>query len=625
MQRTTSTTATEATTGATRRHARRRWAAASVAAVVVAGVAVSSGGVGTAAGPTTLIPIGSDYQAPTLELFARAAAEHSANASVRLLVLPITYGTDPLVTSKSERKKNLTLADTRRGQIEAACNVVKLPGQTCTATLVPALVRSDASLQSNLDLFTADIDGMFVLGGDQTVAMGVVAGTPLEARMDALYRTGVVFGGNSAGDAVQSLTMINGYVGDNGAPEGMRQGAIDVYTYDGPGDLTRGLSFGMPVTIAEQHVFERGRLGRALNVSATYDRPVLGMDQATGGVVTDNDRLTSVTGATAGLVVDPDTFGSTHVFGGPNQTLAVRDIVTHILPPGPYGYDFATDRPMLNGVAVAPPTPTAYPTFSVAAGAGPLLLSGGIAATPANGVGQRFVTASGGAASTIVVLATGYARAADARAAAKSIATALQPGVTAPIQAIVVDARTDVAATVAAIDAASGIVLTAPDAGTVLGALAGQPAITAAVRSNWETGATLLADNAAAAALGTTMSVDAPYTDIEADASADFLTSGVQVAAGLGWVGNLSVTPRLVVDYRWGQAYRVLATSPSSLSVGIDVGTAVEIAGGTAVVRGDNAAVVLDGRGATFGTGTNGALANLWTVVDTFVDGQTLA
>lgn len=38
-----------------------------------------------------------------------------------------------------------------------------------------------------------------------------------------------------------------------------------------------------------------------------------------------------------------------------------------------------------------------------------------------------------------------------------------------------------------------------------------------------------------------------------------------------------------------------------------------------------SAAVVVDGRKATFGTGSNGSLAAGWMVIDTFVAGETLA
>ncbi len=85
---------------------------------------------------------------------------------------------------------------------------------------------------------------MYVLGGDQTVAMQVVAGTPVETAMADAYARGAVFGGNSAGDAVQSRNMINGYTEGNGYTESLRKGALDVWTDDGAGDLPEASSSG---------------------------------------------------------------------------------------------------------------------------------------------------------------------------------------------------------------------------------------------------------------------------------------------------------------------------------------------------------------------------------------------
>ncbi|MEI7743649.1 MAG: hypothetical protein WCK58_07865 [Chloroflexota bacterium] len=80
---------------------------------------------------------------------------------------------------------------------------------------------------------------MLVLGDDQTVAMQAVAGTPLEARMAAAFAGGTPLGGNSAGDAVQSRTMMNGYFGANGPAQPMRQNVVDVWTYDGTHRISR--------------------------------------------------------------------------------------------------------------------------------------------------------------------------------------------------------------------------------------------------------------------------------------------------------------------------------------------------------------------------------------------------
>src|SRR5687767_2199228 len=101
----------------------------------------------------TYVPIGSGYSSYTLQLFARQAVQHDTDSTVEILVIPITFATNAFSITNGERQQNLTLADNRRGLVESACNAVKLPNQTCHAVLAPVLVRDDAYLQSNLDLF----------------------------------------------------------------------------------------------------------------------------------------------------------------------------------------------------------------------------------------------------------------------------------------------------------------------------------------------------------------------------------------------------------------------------------------------------------------------------------------
>ena len=180
-----------------------------------------------------------------LQRFAQAAVQHDTNGVVDILVIPITFATDPFNISNGERQQNLTLADNRRGLVESACNAVKLPNQTCHAVLAPVLVRADAYLQSNLDLFPPELDGMYILGGDQTIAMQVVANTPFESEMADAFNAGAVVSGNSAGAAVESLNMIGGYTGNNGPENGFQQGIVDLWLPGGSDPNRRGLSFGI--------------------------------------------------------------------------------------------------------------------------------------------------------------------------------------------------------------------------------------------------------------------------------------------------------------------------------------------------------------------------------------------
>jgi hypothetical protein len=100
----------------------------------------------------------------------------------------------------------------------------------------------------------------------------------------------------------------------------------------------------------------------------------------------------------------------------------------------------------------------------------------------------------------------------------------------------------------------------------------------------------------------------------------------VTLAAGLGLVDGLAVTPRLLPDQHWPQLFQVArAAGDDAVGVGLDVGTAIRIDGGAASAIGDSAVVVVDGREATWTIGDNGAIGGAWLVLDTFANRDAVA
>lgn len=575
----------------------------------------------------TLNPIGSDYRPDTLQQFARAAALRDTSTVVDLLVLPITYGTDAYSTTKGERKKNLELAETRRAQVEEACNAVLLPGQSCRVVLAPVLIRSDAYLQSNLDLFVPDLDGMYILGGDQTIAMQVVANTPFEERMASAFNLGAVVSGNSAGAAVQSRNMISGYTGDNGPENGFQQGSVDLWTYDGPEDAARGLSFGISNAVFEQHTYQRGRIARLINASFTTGLLGIGMDAGTGALVADESLLSEVTGATSAFVSDLHTYQAAGSFAGPTQSLAIRGVATHLIPPGAFGYDLALRQPVVGGQLLPAPDVSgrSFDALRLPAGYGAMLLAGDLSGDLGGTVMQRFAAVSGGPQDArLVVLAMGHAKSSEAKAAAKAYASQLEAMVDAPVKWFVVDAKVNVPAVQGAIAGATGILVTAPDQTRVLDAFSAAPEIAAAIHSTWTGGKALLLDNAAAAAAGQAISADPTPTSgsLEDDSQGDFLYDGVDIRPSLGWIPGVAVEPRMVMDRHWGRIYNHLFRDAQLLGVGIDVDTAIELSGSGATTWGRNTLVVLDGRFASYALGANGALGETYVLLDTYVEGE---
>src|SRR5688572_1878689 len=572
----------------------------------------------------TYVSIGSGYSSDTLQLFARQAVQQDTDGTVEILVIPITFATNAFNISNGERQQNLTLADNRRGLVESACNAVKLPNQTCHAVLAPVLVREDAYLQSNLDLFPAQLDGMYILGGDQTIAMQVVANTPFEEKMANAFNAGAVVSGNSAGAAVESLNMIGGYTGNNGPENGFQQGSVDLWLPGGSDPNRRGLSFGTTSLILDQHEFQRGRIARLINTSFTTGLLGIGADADTGMVIVNEDTLTDVTGETSVIVIDQHTYNATGQFAGPTNSLAIHGLTTHLIPPGAFGYDITKRRPLVNGQPLAAPSLASrnFGAQHLPSGYGPLILAGDLSSDRAGSAAQRFVTLSGGSNARLLVLTLGYAKSTDAQANAKAFASALQPFVSNTVQWFVVDSKNQTAVQ-NAIGNATGVLVTSPDQSRVMNALAG---IAPTLRNAWASGKVVLADNAAAAALGQAVSTDATPTSssLEGDSMGDFLLSGVTIQPGLNWISGITVEPRMVMDRHWGRAYNHLYRNHALLGLGVDVNTAIEFTATGAKVWGKNTVVVFDGRYASYALGTNGALSERYVLLDTYVEGDTL-
>ncbi|NNM46502.1 Type 1 glutamine amidotransferase-like domain-containing protein [Knoellia koreensis] len=607
-----------------RRTVRTALSACVVTLVVPAVVAVAPAG---AAPPTgTLVPIGGGYERPSLEGFSRIAAEGASGPTVDLVVVPSSYG-----DKAKDRAENLALAQQRTDQIDAICDSVVPPPYTgCTATLAVLLNRKDAMNPANSTIFDApSTDGIYVLGGDQGIAMQVLAGSPAEQAMERAVTRGVALGGTSAGAAVESRNMINGFTGKLGPADGLRQGSTLMWWGDDP-DLERGLSFGSQRAIFDQHFYQRGRFGRLLSTIATSDeryagqsRLGVGVDYATGVRADDDTTLSGVFGASSAAVVDFETLNATHQWVGPLALLSARNVLTHLLTPGTAAYDMTTRTPSIDGAPVAPPAPTGWRAPS-APGTGTTYLGGGLLdGAVKDGALPDFVrTASAGVASPkqsrIVVVSASSGDTATAQAYAAALKTAgwagsvvtstYGPGWTAP----------DLAG-------AAGVVVTAADATTLAPAM-GDASFRSWVGGAARTAPAFLADDHMAAAVGARWSPKADPTSstVEDQGIAAFRADDAQWQPGLGLV-SASIVPSLTSEYRWGRLYAATMADPTQLAFGVADGTAVALSPGAgARVAGGISVVVADGRQATYSTASNGAIGAVNVVLDVFAAGEAL-
>lgn len=577
-------------------------------------LALSLTGAAVAAeGDRVITPIGGGYEIPTLEAFALASAEGATGPTVDLVVVPAAYGDAP-----RDRAENLELAQERTDQIDAACDaVVTAPFTGCTTTLAVLLDRADALDPANAEaLADPATDGIYVLGGDQGLAMAVLADTPAEAAMQEASDRGAVVGGTSAGAAVESLSMINGYVGDLGPEDGLRQGSTLMWWGD-DGDAERGLVFGSTATIYDQHFYQRGRFGRTLSTIATADEraatsPVgVGVDYGTGVRSTGDHTLSDVFGQGSAALVDLESLGATHEWVGDPAVLSARGVLTHLLTTGS-SYDLVTRSYSRGGTAIpnpadtpwTPPTDTSTGTLVLGGGDAPAVgVADAVAAARAGGVakGDRIVVVAVGAKKT----ATPYVKAVKAAGWTGSVSTAAygakQPDVSG----------------------ARAVLLVGEDP-VAVGARLSQPAFRTWVNGVVATQSVVLTDGAMTAALGDWYSPKRRSTsaaDRETLGIESFHVGDAAWQPGLGVV-DATLVPWLNTEFGWGRLYEGVSGDPATLAVGINAGSSVTMTGAVAETGGS--VVVADGRAGSYWTASNGAIGASGVILDIFGPGEQL-
>jgi len=585
-----------------------------------------TGGAARADDPTTMTPIGGGYTLETLQGFGRAAADGASGPTVDIVVVPSSYGDAP-----EDRAENLALAQERTDQVDAACDdVVSAPFTGCTAVLAPLLNRADADDPENSASITEQTDGLFILGGDQGLAMSILADSPAEAAMQAAFERGAAVGGTSAGAAVESRTMINGYVGDLGPWDGLQQGSSLIWWGD-DGDRERGLSFGSQRAIFDQHFYQRGRFGRLLSTLATSDEHFggaskvgVGVDYATGIQNTGDRTLSHVFGASSAAVLDLETLSSPIEWVGRNKVLSTRNVVTHLMTPdAPHSamsYDLVARKLTLAGSMVKAPRPGRWNAPSFHRARGTVYLGGDVLGEDTTSVLHTFVAEARAAVrkpsqARIVVIALD----ASESGAARDYASALtEAGWTGKVEQMTYGARHTVPT-----DGATAVVVVGEDP-TKIGAAVADWVFARYLTKAVTRTPVVLADRHAAAILGQWWSPKADPTgsNYEDEAIENFRTGDGQWRRGLGLV-NSTIVPSLTYDYRWGKLFDAGQRDHNTPALGLGEDTAVRLAPRRpAAVVGVGSAVVLDPTQARWWTGPNGAIGAANVLLNTFGAGD---
>lgn len=620
------------------------------AAICLAPVSVEAHG---GAADRILVPIGGDYT--TNPDFARVVISKATGQSVDFLVGPTAYA-----ETKEEAIENgdYDLALERTADLQAACAAIvdttKFP-QGCHASLLDLWSTPDASSPAVLAaLSSSALDGVYFLGGDQGAAMAVIAGTPAEAKLGTAYKRGVIVGGTSAGNAIESRTMSNGYTDYGDASVGLHIGAVDMW-YGDPADPTRrGLDFGSQKAMFDQHLYERGRFGRLLNETAqtadhfgNYGLVGVGADLDTALVVKNDKTITEIFGYTSVTITDFRSLGSKWKWldadgekvtnpspiDTPTAALSVQNVLTHLLAPkaksngkSAITYDLDTRLPTLNGVDVrTPPCDWSHFSADKLRADKAILVGGDLSVGPDwptdSNVLREFISRADSNGDILIVTAA-YSDTDYETDDIQSYKESLQlSGWTGGFKV----KRYPETFTNAQLNNAAGVIFLGGNQENLPAVLA-NTAYVAFLKQAHTRAPIVFYEHAFAAAAG-------DYYDAIDDA-ADWIEAykadQAVVKKGLGIVisgKNVAFEPRVQYDYKYGRFWGIPNALPANkrpIVFGISEGSALLVTPNGAKVVGVTPVFQVDPEWATFYVGDNGAIGALNTVVDAYEPSQRL-
>ncbi len=564
--------------------------------------------------PKLLIPIGGGYS-DTYAGFSETVVARAANNLVKILVLPIAYATNPETITQAELSENMLAAEKRRYEIEEACKRAAPRELECIATLAPIFVHSDAENPEMLQFFPLDLTAVFILGGDQTIAMQVISGTPIEVALAEAYERGAIIAGTSAGCGLQSANMLGGYSLNFNAGNSLEFGAPDIWNTP----EKHGLLFGIQHAILDQHFYQRSRFGRLLNAITLPDVPHIGVgvDAYTGVLAPDGERLENVFGRYTVTILDAETYHAANnvQYRGIRNLLSIRNILVHLLSPGDASYDLKTRQ---HSLAAAPMRiERTFEGLILPDGAGPLILAGNLSKSlDHNLIITHFVNLSGGENANILIIAAGYPTDGSAQRAADNYKAAL------PIHAQTLVISKDTGQPPNLPQGITGIIFIGNDQSRIR--IESLPPI----KDAWLSGVSLLADDAAAAVTGAHFSAHAPTPDdAEGEETAtqkSFIQGNTTILPGLGLL-DLSIEPQVIGDNRWGRLFSLAYNQPDLLAIGLADDTALAITASSATVLGDNVVFFLDLRYATLDLGSNQGFVIANGLIDVFAPDDLVA
>jgi cyanophycinase-like exopeptidase len=567
-------------------------------------------------------PAASVTRAEYTRIFQGLAPEATTRAVegvVRVLVLPTALSPNPEFLTPVQKTDVLRVAESRFFYVKEACEQAMPVNFSCHASMAPLYVRTDALDPVMLDYFAQQWSVIFILSGDPATAMGVIQGTPVEAALGMLYKQGVMVSGTGGGAKLLAKEVVSNPLGD-----GQNTPITRGETIPGNDPHQPGLLFGIEGAYLETQFYQLGRMGGLLAAISRPDGPQLGIgvDAYTGVHIISGQSLEKVFGQYNITVLDAETYGAAdnarfrNCSAGSrcNQVLSIRNVLFHLLAPGPYSYDLPSRLHSLN--APAPVPDRSYVSLAVPLGAGPLILAGDLSQTlQDNPILDHFGDITGGDEGRVLVITAGYPSDASTERMADWIADELKGS---SVKLMLAKNTTVIPSFPKHY---TGIIFAVGNQAKI------KPGLLGAIKEAWLAGTPLLADNGAASAMGANFSSHGPTPaegkPAEMATQASFLKGETLIQAGLNLV-DIHIEPQVLEDNRWGRLVSLAYNHPSKLAIGIDRDTALEIDQMGARVIGANAVFVLDLRTAELEVGDNRSYVIANGLLDVFIPGEEL-
>jgi cyanophycinase-like exopeptidase len=549
-----------------------------------------------------LIPLGNGDPNTYEDLFL-LIDEPPRISTTNILLLPIAYGTTSSISTEDIRQT-----------LENACNNVVTSRPGCQTTLAPDLIFETNREQDVLDAISDDLSAILLLSNDSKRAMKAISGTEVEQALEQAYQRGILIAGESGAGNMLSRTIIRGYAPGFSAEQALQFGAVDI----GFADLQGGLSFGLQNGIIDTNLFRAGNVGRLINaISSPESSHVgLGIDAFSGAGIEDQQRIAAVLGLYTTAIFDAETYQSANAaqYRGAKNFTSIHNVLFHLIPPSEYTYNLSSRQHSLS-----PPLTQLQRTplfLDIPEGAGVMILSGGLDQAPKNHkILRHFINLSGGRDANIAIVASGFATDRAARNAVEEYQSKLGVATT-PILI-----SGSISETPLLPEGTSGILVIGKDPSRFMTELLPD------ISSLWLKGIPVLADDAAAVAMGVYYNALEPTPDTDEEAEAltqEVLIQGQNtILPGLGLV-NAMIEPRIFADNRWARLFSLTYNHPDFIALGLNRDTAIYIAPEAMTIEGDNVAISVDLRTASLALGINGGYVIANGLLDVFAPGEVL-